>query len=494
MNALKSTNDKSIVALFVELFLTAEKWAPSDRAAAVMPSRTFESAIKAALSLANEQAAFDALKKVWDQPASQLSHFRGQILAIMRAVDQAFYHIHPRAIARAPARGPRVPVPEWLRDAREMREVTGAYFEVEGYRLIARGPLCRSSRQPVATNADSLADRFCALDVVPTILDQEGRTISISHQFIPVDAVRGITPSVKAGHEKVVFIPVAEEPDDIAKNNVRRGENLFVDLRAHTSIDPAQCIMEALTQAGSADIALASELVVSEDDADKLADSLLLAASSHRLVVSGSGPTRSKLDDQPWNEARVLNGYGTELWRQRKVWPAGITRDLAVHYGLPDPKDGQIFEDTASGHDITVVDADGLGRCLILICQDLQARPLTDNLIRLYQPDWIFIPVMDYGVAVGRWAHRRTLELSTLSQGRFLISSSLSLAETLKIKPLPACGLAVGPSNPAPAEMGIVLDEERMVQEAHTGTSKRPAFASVVWRSGDWKKTVVTAE
>lgn len=491
---LNTLNDKTVSGFFVSLFLAAEQWMPSERATAMPPGRTFEKEVEAALMLSEEPAAFDALKKAWEQPVSQMSQFRGQVLTIMRAIDRAFYQIHPRVLTRVPTRGGRLTVPAWLQDAREMREVTGAYYETEGRRLIARGPLCRSSRQPVASNADSLADRFCALDVVATCLDQEGRKISITHQFIPVDAARGVTPSAKSGHETIVFIPVAEESHDISKNHIRRGDNLFVDFRAHASIDPAQCIVEALTQAGSADIALAPELVVSEEEADKIADGLLHSGCSHRLVISGSGATRAKMDDQPWNEARVFNGYGAELWRQRKVWPAGITRELALQYGLPDPADGQIFEDTASGHEITVVDADGLGRCLILICQDLQARPLADNLVRTYQPDWIFVPVMDAGVAIGRWAHRRSLELSTLSQARFLISSSLSLAELLKVTPPPACGLAVGPSSPAPPETGLVTDEERMVKEAHVGASKRPAFASLTWRSGDWSTTIVSAK
>lgn len=486
--------NKSVAGLFAALWLAAESWTPSERATASPPGTVFEDGIRTALSLPDEESACDSINRAWEEPALGPAQYRGQVLAIMRLIDRAFYEIHPRAACRAPSRGRGGLMPLWLADARETRAVIGTYFESDSHRLIARGPLTRTSRQPVANNADTLADRFCALELARKSLDQAGRSIAIRYKVVTADAVRGIRPSAASGSEKVVFVPVAEDASDIIKSFVRRGENNFVDFRINPSIDAAARIIGALTRSSASDIVLAPELVVSEQDADKVADTLLHSSDSHRMVISGSGQTLQMAEDQSWNEARALNGYGVELWRQRKVWPAGITRKLALDYGLPDPGDGQVFEDTASGQEIAVVDSDGLGRCLILICQDLLARPLADDLIRQYQPDWVFVPILDCGASVEKWAHRRSMELSTLSQARFLISSSLSLANLLKMMPLPPCGLAVGPFNPANSSTEPAEDESRMVKEAFIDSSSGPAFASLVWRSSGWKKTSVISK
>lgn len=494
MNMIVTTGSKaSPTALFLTMWLAAKEWSPSDRANTVSPGANFEKSVKDALALREAQDAYDALRDALATPASSEASFRGQILATMRQIDRAFYAIHPRSASVAPSVGPRIVLPEWLLEAREQRQLAGYYDTASDFRVIARGPLCRPSRHPTAANADSLADRFMALEVVPVRFSQDGRQIDVAQGLIPCDAARGIEPILAPGHETVAFIPIAVEAEDIVKSEIIRGDQRFVDFRASPRLNPASRIVEALSNAGVVDIAVASELIVSEEEADRVAGKLLEGRSGPRILISGSGPTREKKEEQPWNEARVLNSCGTELWRQKKIWPAGITRELAVDYGLADPGQEQIFEDTASGDSIVVVDADGLGRCIVLICQDLQARPLTDDILRHYQPDWVFIPVMDYGVEIGRWAHCRATELSRLSQARFLVSSSLTLARWRKMEPIPPCGLAVGPASPS-ADSGEAQDNERAVTTAHTDLVQKTGVATVTWRSGEWKKTIVKAE
>ncbi|MBZ9992791.1 hypothetical protein [Mesorhizobium sp. BH1-1-4] len=358
--------------------------------------------------------------------------------------------------------------------------------------LIPRGPLCRQSRHPVAANADTLADRFAALSVVASLVEHDGRPVQIQHQFVTADAARGIVPSARVGTEKVAFLPVAEGDTDITKSEIQRGENSFVDFRIAGHLDAAKAVIEALSAAGFVDIAIAAEFVMSEDDADRLAQGLLKASDSPRAVISGSGPTRTLKEGQSFNEARILNGFGTEIWRQKKLWPAGITRSLATAYGLSDPGIGMLIEDSASGDQVFVADADALGRCVVFICQDLQARPLTEDILRMYQPDWVFIPVMDYGVESSRWTHRRSAELSSVSQARFLVSSSLTLARWLKMDPLPPCGMAMGPAAPAYGDGGRVEDDERAVAFASVDPASTPGFSVVVWRSGTWERTNVS--
>ena len=480
--------------LFVTLWEAAQSWSPSDRANTTAPSQAFISAIRGALSGSIREEVYQALKSALAMPASSEAAFRGQILTAMHEIDKAFYAIHPRAASIAPSQGGHSPLPYWLVLAREARQIFGYYSAASGSRLIARGPLCRASRNPTAANADSLSDRFMALEVVPMVLSQSGREISVVHKLVPTDAARGVEPSRRTGHETVVFLPVAEELEDIVKTEIVRGEQRFVDFRAANDFKAAERIIHALSSAGVADIAIASELIVNEDEADKLSDSLLAGSIGPRILISGSGPTRATKNDQAWNEARILNGCGSELWRQQKIWPAGITKGLAGDYGLSDPGDGQILEDTAAGDRLTVIDADGIGRCVVLICQDLQARPFTDDLLRLFQPDWVFIPVMDYGVDIGRWSHRRASELSVLSQARFIVVSSLTLARWKGMKKTPPCGLAIGPASPATVSDEPTFDEERAVRTAHSDPAEKPGYATLTWRSEGWKKTVVTAE
>ncbi len=479
-------------ALFVALWRAAEGWTPSERATADPPGDRFSTRLDRALELDDTEQAYNAVLNVFATSAGSEAAYRGQVLRLMRGIDQRFLAIHPRSVGVIPTSGRRPSLPRWLVEARETREVTGAYWDDGHSVLVPRGPLCRQSRHPVAANADTLADRFAALSLAASVVEHDGRRIPIEHKFVAADAARGIVPSAGTGNEKVAFLPVAEGDTDITKSEIRRGQNSFVDFRIAGHLDAAKAVIEALTAAGSVDIALAAEFVMSEDDADRLAQGLLKASDTPRAVISGSGPTRTLKEGQSFNEARILNGFGTEIWRQKKLWPAGITRDLATAYGLSDPGVGMLLEDSASGDQVLVADADALGRCVVFICQDLQARPLAEDILRMYQPDWVFIPVMDYGVASGRWMHRRSAELSSVSQARFLVSSSLTLARWLKIDPLPPCGMAMGPAAPANSDGGRVEDDERAVAFASLDSASAPGFAVLVWRSGSWVRTNVS--
>lgn len=479
-------------ALFVALWKAAEGWTPSERATANPPADSFSTQLDQALELDDAEDAYNAILNVFTATVGSQPSYRGQVLRLMRGIDQRFLAIHPRSVGAIPRSGRRPSLPRWLVEAREIREVTGAYWQDGHATLIPRGPLCRQSRHPVAANADTLADRFAALSVVTSVVGHNGRAVPIKHQFVTTDAARGIVPSGRAGNEKVAFVPVAEGDTDMTKSEIRRGESSFVDFRIGGHLDASKAVIEALAGAGIVDIAIAAEFVMSENDADRLAQGLLKASDTPRVVISGSGPTRTLKEGQSFNEARILNGFGTEIWRQKKLWPAGITRGLATAYGLSDPGAGMLMEDNASGDQVFVADADALGRCVVFICQDLEARPLAEDILRMYQPDWVFIPVMDYGVGPSRWTHRRSAELSSVSQARFLVSSSLTLARWLKMDPLPPCGMAMGPAVPAYGDGGRVEDDERAVAFASVDPAATPGFSVLVWRSGNWERTNVS--
>ncbi|MNH32978.1 hypothetical protein D3C79_934580 [compost metagenome] len=101
-------------------------------------------------------------------------------------------------------------------------------------------------------------------------------------------------------------------------------------------------------------------------------------------------------------------------------------------------------------------------------------------MIRLYQPDWELIPILDSGVSAGRWFHERAYNLSAISPARFLISSSTAHAVKLGYAGY-ACGMAVGPKDQ------IGPDAGRVCALAYPRDEK-PGYGTVKWREG-WGRT-----
>jgi hypothetical protein len=473
--------------MFLELWEQAGRFSPQELARARRPRSSFVRRIGEALALDSALGALEGLgAALRTADGTDAEAFRGEILATMRAIDEAFYAIHPRATIIAPAAGPRPRLPAWLRDARDRRLVTASYAEHEGHRLVPRGPLLRSARQPLASAAESLADRFAALTVSPSTLQHEERPVRITQRVIPASTATGVAPGSNVGAETVAFVPLAEVPDDLSIREVLRGGMPFADCGPAAGFDPAERLIAAIKEIGTVDLVVAPELLVPEAAADRLGRSLVELERPPRMVVAGSGHTSSTRDDQPFNESRVLNGCGAELWRQRKVWPAGLGQWVALKLGLSDPGEtGRLMEDNAADDEIIVADADGLGRCLILICQDLQTQPLTGELIRIFQPDWVFTPILDHGADAGRWAHQRIFDLSSLSHARFLVSCCTALAERLEMKKEVMCGLAAGP------RASTETDIERAVLSAAVQAGTEPGFATIAWGADNWMQSTL---
>lgn len=114
------------------------------------------------------------------------------------------------------------------------------------------------------------------------------------------------------------------------------------------------------------------------------------------MLLAGSGYTVEKRDDLPWNEALVFSGVGVELWRPRKIWQAGLDSARTKELGLMPGRDGRVLEQNHARSEVLGADVDGLGRCIVLICQDIKSAPLASELIRRYQPVWVFAPIMDW--------------------------------------------------------------------------------------------------
>lgn len=472
-----------LVQLFIELWLMAGAYSPSQRSTAKSPADAVIKAITDALAEATAVAAYTALKQLLDSPKPSKPDERGTVLAMMQAIDGIFYRIHPRQAPVASPVSPSPKRPSWLLELRSYRNVYANYGRHNDYCLIPRGPLLSSPRDENAANADSLADRFAALSVVPVQLMHEERPIRVRHKRLGFSKGNGVVAGINPRKESVAFIPIVEHQDHLKIIRHQIADQPFVEFQVASAINPAECLGIALKNVGYADIAIAPELVMPENYAEQIPDQLAtFKKPPSRLIIAGSGSTRATDDDGlPWNEARIFNGMGEELWRQRKLWPAGLNQQQAARYGLPDPEKKLIMEYNASGDEIVIVDADGLGRCVVLICQDIHL-PLAEELIRKFQPDWVFVPILDLGIAVAGWAHQQAFYLSGFSHARFLIASSTAVTSGK-----PACGLAVGPKSPVDGEKG------RLYQAVSALDKPTPSYATVTWGKDKrkWKQTTV---
>jgi hypothetical protein len=145
------------------------------------------------------------------------------------------------------------------------------------------------------------------------------------------------------------------------------------------------------------------------------------------------------------------------------------------------------MEDTTAANEVIVADVDGLGRCVVLICQDLQTLPLSGELVRTFQPDWVFAPILDRDAAPTRWAHQRVFELSAIAPTRFLIACCTAYAKRLGHDEEIAFGLAVGPR--AAYGTDVALDRSRAVSAVSASSGASVGFATVQWRNGAWDRT-----
>lgn len=235
----------------------------------------------------------------------------------------------------------------------------------------------------------------------------------------------------RAASEVISFVPLAEAKDDLIPNIIKDGATTFIDVLKGTSFDPARRFLDAVKDCADSDIVIAPELTVETSDVDIIASGLSAMASARpRLLVAGSGRCENDTGSSgyPFNEAVILNGHGARLWVHRKVAACGMLEETSKKLRL-DGADGvaQLMERIKWGDTVTVADVDGLGRCIVLICQDLMMEVVT-KLLHEFRPDWVIVPILDSGTTLKRWPARRACELAPSSDARFVVVSSLTRA------------------------------------------------------------------
>ncbi len=111
-------------------------------------------------------------------------------------------------------------------------------------------------------------------------------------------------------------------------------------------------------------------------------------------------------------------------------------------------------------------------------------------MLDFFQPDWVFVPILDAGISAGRWAHQEAFANSGISNARFMIVSSMALAQLAYPKEPRACALAVGPKA-ADAAHG---DKGRVFQEVSVEAGTKPGYARLQWRNATWQQTTQGAQ
>lgn len=410
----------------------------------------------------------------------------GLVVCAMQAIDEALLGVHPRGVT------PRRSLPEWLQSLREKRLESGAFGVDERYSLIARGPLLRAPRMPDEGGTFRLADQFAALKVIDLEgFVEDGRTLGVSIRVIDESADKGVpTRRDRRGSEMISFVPLAEGSDDLVATVTRDGSTTFLDVRKGKNFDPAAKLARACADCADSDIIVAPELTIDDRDVVEIAAALsAMPGSRPRLVLAGSGLTDALEEGSnlPFNEASVLNGSGATLWTHRKVAAYSMEKETADELDLPAAKgDKKLMERIAWGDEIRIGDVEALGRCLLLICQDVQMTCVT-HLLEEFRPDWVLVPILDTGTCCNRWPARRARELAVIGETRFVVVSNLTMSSWRTI-PTPAreMGVAIGPARINRNEPGP--DSPSIQAQLKPESAARP-HATIRWRrSRGWSK------
>lgn len=462
--------------------LSGEVELPVMLAASVRGALLKDDAAEAVVSLC------DALQAHWD-PSTQFMarRLRASIaLVAMRGIDDSLLAIHPRSIVSG--MGPTT-LPSWLNDVRELRTLGGTYAADANLILIARGPFARSPKLALEEATFSLVDQFAAVKVIDhTSFKEDGRTINVTVKVVDQSTDLGVgNRHDRAASEVVTFVPLAENGSDLVPIVTPDGNVSFLDVVKGVGYEPADILLRAVQECADSDIIVAPELTVGKGDVEKVAAGLsAMSGDRPRMLVSGSELAQSSSvpkDDEsgyPYNEASVINGHGARLWQHRKISAYGMLKstsdNLNICGGDPPP---QLMERITWSDSITVADVDGLGRCIVLICQDLMMG-LVNQLLQEFRPDWVIVPILDSGTSIGRWPSKRAADLSSMSEARFVIVSSLTMKHwQMKKYPGEEMGVAVGPKYTNRGDP----QEPTGVMAQVTPESTHRRHGSIRWRS-----------
>lgn len=346
---------------------------------------------------------------------------------VMCALDEAAMYIHPAMRTRTPTRS--TTLAGILTRMKQDRTAEGHYGKIGNVGFVLpKGHLVSTKPRTdfnEASGAD-LAHQFSYLSFVPApSAGQTLKPIVVPPSKLAVDARRA---------NLVGMAPIAEDGGDLSFSVSTRLSHPFLDANPLESPLSARICdtTEAMIDRGAGLIVL-PELVTSASAVTQLSDKLRLKGRTDgSLIVAGTGPSAasSPTNNRPYNEAVVMTASGEELYRQRKLNPFNMAADRMGQCQIDRAaghEDKNHLEDCAMGTELVVCDIIGLGRVIVLICEDIEQEHPGGTVCSRTFPDWIVTPILDVKLEFGRWTHRRAIEIARKTLSRVVVSCSATL-------------------------------------------------------------------
>lgn len=412
---------------------------------------------------------------------------------VMCALDHVAETIHPAMKTRLGGRTVRggAMLSAWR--ARRFEE--GVYGSIgdAGF-VVPKGHLMTRDRPADDRDASGsdLAHQFAYLSFISP--PSAGRTV----RMLALPPSKFSVPDGRAS--LVGLAPIAEDRDDLTFVASQRGTRAYLDTEAHEPDQLAQRISATVTALldDGAGLIVLPELVATAGSVaqlqDALRDRLGSRSETPALILAGSGPGKDVCPDsgRPFNEVALLSADGRVLARQRKIHLFNMGADRMEQCGIA-PAQGfegrNHMEDAAGGAEVVICDLLGLGRVMVLICEDLEQQDPGGELAVQLRPDWIITPVLDVSQAIGRWTHTRAVELGRRTQSRLVISCS----GTLCVRYAKADRLVdLGGED---ANTGLCFDGFSGLTSRLVSTAGFPSPARVLvpWESAAWRTRRVIA-
>jgi len=410
---------------------------------------------------------------------------------VMCALDDAAMDIHPSTKTHIIGRTITL-----SRLQEEMKSVRTANFRYaylpEVGSVIAKGQLTgrRVLNEAENANGANLESQFEYLTVVADPKPYTASFLVIAPYKFGMD---------EALTHKLGIAPIAEDANDLTFTATSRLGRGYLDARPTDPAALSTRLTEAVTSLldqGAGIVAL-PELVCSSNAIKALQAKLRCREKNNgdAILVCGSGLSSDPCPSsgRHFNEATVMTGGGNVLFSQRKIHPfnmaanrmkeCGVAHD-PLHEGKPH------MEDIAASATLTICDLPDVGRIMVMICEDFEQGKPTGQLALAARPDWIFAPVLDVSLELGRWMHQRCMEIGRHSLSRIVITSSTTLSVRRKGK------TALAEMNADEVGFGILYDGyqgRRVKQILSSSTCVSPQTVKVEWDSATWPHDVVGA-
>lgn len=400
---------------------------------------------------------------------------------VMCALDQVAMHIHPSVKSKIPGRSSSTR--GMLTAMRTDRTISGFYAEIagSGY-VIPKGRLMPGLDR---ANGDeqsgaSLAHQFSFLSFLPL-----QPNLTLRPKAFPPNRMT-VTDGAA---QRVGLAPIAEDHDDLAFSVSERNKRPFLDTAPVAAKLEERIRETVISMLGEgAGLIVLPELVTSRRAVDDLSETLRRSPMPQSAVILvGSGPSVEKDTtlDRPYNEAVILSATGEELFRQRKLNPFNMNwrrmQDCQLERAAGHEEHFHM-EDCAMGDELVICDIHGLGRMVVLICEDLEQQAPGGDVCLHALPDWILTPVLDIALDFGRWEHRRAMEVSRKTLSRVVVSCSASLqVRALGKEKLAEAGKVC---------TGLCLDglNSLRVKQISVGGKSSGQRSVVEWKSDTWKE------